>query len=329
MLDRKGDSTGAATIAGDLVAAGSRDAHIHARLGHFRDRTGDPAGAEAAYRKAVELAPDVSPYRIALSGLAERAGRLTEAIAVIEPLNGAGSLDPHLHARLGQLLSQTGDLAGSEAALRQAAELAPDEPGFGRALANLLDRQNRSHEALVIVEQLVATVARDRDTLGWLGHLRARTGNLDGAEITLREALGVASADPALQLALADTLDRKGRTDEALTVVKGVVTAGTRDRHTYGRLGKLLVRAGDFDGAETAYRQAIELAPEETGLRFALADTLDRKGRTEEAISIVREMVAAGMRDRQTYRRLGNLLSRVGELTAANAAFRQADGMGS
>lgn len=326
ILDRKGATAEAVDIARGLVAADSRDPHVHARLGHFLDRSGDSRGAEAAFRRAVELAPGVPHYAASLSDMLERDGRAAEAVAVLQAI-AEGSGDPHLHRRLSHLLFHSGDLDAAEVALRRAIGLAPGERGFRRALVGLLDRRDRADEALAVVEELAEAGDRDKDTLGWLGHLRMKAGNLDGAEAAFRLAIDIAPDEARFRLALADTLDRKGRAPEALAAISKLVADGVRDRHTYGRLGHLSIRTGDLDGAESAFRQAIDIAPEETGFRLALADTLDRQGKHEEALAIVRKMVDDGVRDRHVYRRLGDLLSRTGDIAAANEAFRRANGV--
>lgn len=150
---------------------------------------------------------------------------------------------------------------------------------------------------------------------------------LEGAEMAFRRAVDAAPGEARFRLALADTLDRRGRADEALAGVWGLIAGGVRDRRTLGRLGHLLARAGNFGGAEQAYRQAIEVAPDEAGFQFALAEMLDRGGRPEEAVAILRSVAAKAGHDRQAYQRLGELLSRTGDLAGADEALhRAADG---
>ena len=61
------------------------------RLGQLRDNLGDAAGAEEAYRKAIEVDPLAVDPRKALASLLAEAGRLREAIEVLEK---ARDLDP-------------------------------------------------------------------------------------------------------------------------------------------------------------------------------------------------------------------------------------------
>jgi len=97
--------------------------------------------------------------------------------------------------------------------------------------------------------------------------------------------------------ALAGVLDRQGRSDEAVGIVNGLIDAGTRDVHVYGQLGHLLLRRGELEAAEAAFRRASETDPGAHGYRRALADVTARQGRRDEALAILREVIAAGTGD--------------------------------
>jgi len=64
----------------------------------------------------------------------------------------------------------------------------------------------------------------------------------------------------------------------------------TRDEEAWARssLAEYAVRAGDLDGAELQFRRALELDPEDGYVRAAYADLLLDRGRTAEAIALVR-----------------------------------------
>jgi len=82
----------------------------------------DPAAAIAAYRRALELAPDL----------------------------------PDIHLNLGRLLHEKGELAAAELCYRRAVELAPDEPVAAFDLGVALQDQRRFAEAAAAYSRALA-----------------------------------------------------------------------------------------------------------------------------------------------------------------------------
>jgi tetratricopeptide (TPR) repeat protein len=143
----------------------------HNWLGLVLARRGDAAGAEAEYRRALELAPDFGGTMANLGSLYGRLGRLEEAVSVlsravrIEPKNleaqvnlGAafgklGRLDeaiasleealrlglrsPDLLNAVGLAYAQKGETARAIEALEESLALAPDQPQVRSLLAEL------------------------------------------------------------------------------------------------------------------------------------------------------------------------------------------------
>jgi GWxTD domain-containing protein len=140
------------------------------------DKSGDPAGAEAAYRKAVELKPD---YPEGLSDFADflvRAGKYDQALQVVEPLQnldkfrfnyflirgralmGKGDYEPALQSllegnriynsdtrllnALGFCFYKTGRKKEAQDALAASLRLNPDQPDV-KALAATIEKELR------------------------------------------------------------------------------------------------------------------------------------------------------------------------------------------
>jgi len=74
--------------------------------------------------------------------------------------------------------------------------------------------------------------------------------------------------------------------DKAARALKQSVMLGRVDSLTYGLLGGCLLRAGDFEGAETAFRSAMMLAEDGLQWRLALGDSLMGQERWAEAYRI-------------------------------------------
>jgi predicted Zn-dependent protease len=94
--------------------------------------------------------------------------------------------------------------------------------------------------------------------------------------------------------------------------------------HLYARLGHLLLRGDDIVGAEDMFREAIALDPKVPGFTIALSEALHRQGRLNEGLAIVHAWIKEGKADAHMYGRYARLLDSTGNLTGAEAAFRQA-----
>ncbi|HEV2801787.1 MAG TPA: hypothetical protein VGW12_15030 [Pyrinomonadaceae bacterium] len=103
----------------------------------------------AAYA-AARLAPDDPQAHFTIARLRERSFQPEELPEAAQRYEEAARLSPHdfrLFMELGRVRGLIGDVGGSEAALRRAAELAPNYPDPRWYLGNLLLRQGRTEEA--------------------------------------------------------------------------------------------------------------------------------------------------------------------------------------
>jgi Tfp pilus assembly protein PilF len=107
-------------------------------LGNARRAQGDLEGAEAAFRKAVALAPQAAASWVNLGVVLRLLGRPGDAIACYDRARQAGFRGPELpDARAGALL----DVGRAAEALEQARAVVREHPGFAQGhatLANLL-----------------------------------------------------------------------------------------------------------------------------------------------------------------------------------------------
>jgi Flp pilus assembly protein TadD len=324
VLSRQGRRDEALALLLELVAAGTTDAHTYARLGRTLAASGDLAGAEQAFRKAVELSPSAWGFAGQLAELLHQRGRGQDALVLLRQLIAEGSADPHNYAQLGHLLAQAGDLVGAEEALRKAVELAPSLAGFSSLLAEVLNQQGRHADALTILRHLISGGKTDARIYAQFGHTSILTGDFAGAEQALRKAIALAPSVNRYSVLLAEALDREGRHDEASALLRQVISDGITDPHLYAQLGQITARSGDLDSAEAAFRKALELAPANQSFSSLLAEVLNRQGRREEALVLLLRLVSEGTTDPQTYSRLGHVLAQSGDLGGAEQAFRKA-----
>ena len=80
----------------------------------------DLVGAEQAYRKAIDLAPDRADYRFTLGDFLQVQRRHKEAAASFAKATELGPADALTYFRLGECLQSVGDKIGAIEAFRKA-----------------------------------------------------------------------------------------------------------------------------------------------------------------------------------------------------------------
>jgi len=121
----------------------------HAQMGWIQaTHDWDWPGADASYRRALELAPGNGVVLRRAGALAANLGRIDEAIAFDRRALEQDPLSAAAYNNLGLALRANGRLAEAEAAYRQALELASQRAGTRALLAVILLAQGRGEEAL-------------------------------------------------------------------------------------------------------------------------------------------------------------------------------------
>jgi predicted Zn-dependent protease len=120
---------------------------------------------------------------------------------------------------------------------------------------------------------------------------------------------------------LAEILERQGRHEEAIEMMKAVDAEKLSNSQLLARLADFLLRHGHLSDAETAYRKAIEIKPGVDRFQKSLAFVLLRLERVDEALNILQQLVKDGTPDPQVHARLGEALAAI-EAKAQLAAQR-------
>ncbi len=223
---RPADARAELLQAAQLTGEQEGDAALSASLAA---RAGDPADAEAVYRRELVATPGDPVAAVGLAALLLHAGRAAEADALLVPANAAHPDDPQLvaetaavyaaegkgaeaialleHLRsadpqaaanpavtrmLAQLKLVSGDAAGAEALFRGLAAAAPQDSVLLDDFGSTLVRQNKFAEAEAVLTRAVASRAAFGDDAAWgeaEGHLAFAASRNHHPEVAL-QALG-------------------------------------------------------------------------------------------------------------------------------------------
>jgi TolB-like protein/DNA-binding winged helix-turn-helix (wHTH) protein/Flp pilus assembly protein TadD len=130
-------------------------AQAHTQMGRIKEQIDfDWTGADASYRRAVELEPG-DPESIRTAGIsAAILGRFDEALQLQHRAVDLDPLDAHSWAGLGELELFGGKLVEAEADLKKARDLRPDDFSSSMFLSELYVMEGRPQDALPEIERV-------------------------------------------------------------------------------------------------------------------------------------------------------------------------------
>jgi tetratricopeptide (TPR) repeat protein len=208
----------------------------HANLGICHTRNGQPARAEAAFRRGLEDCPGSPEIRDELAAhlLAERRD-FQEALTLSEEAVALGRDEiRHLHT-LGEVRLAIGDEAGAAEAYRAMLALDPENPEAHLELGLLHEARGEVREAEEhFVESLKSDPANPRALYSYASLYYAADDLETAEELLVRAVASDAHYSPALS-ALASVRARRGDYRDALDYIEKAVEAGESDAEHFKR----------------------------------------------------------------------------------------------
>ena len=284
-------------------------AHFH--LGVAFNGLGNSERAEREWRQAVSSRPDLLDAQSALAMMAMQKGDMAYLASIGDEIIRA---QPNLSD--GYLVRATAEtnqnrFVQASADLEQARKLAPDNPNLFIQTGNLQVAENRLPEAensyedalkidpssLGALRGLLGVYIQEKQPEKALARLNAQTAASNTSAYHYLRALALlnlpdlASAEKELQTAVAldksnlDAIDAlahvevaRGSLDQAIAVYQQAVADNPTRDQLYVTLGSLLETKGNLDGAEQAYRKALQLRSDNADAANNLAYLLLKKG---------------------------------------------------
>jgi tetratricopeptide (TPR) repeat protein len=337
----------------------------YSTLGRIYAAQGQDEAALEKLNALLKLSPDDITSLVLAAAIHEKRGELEEAIAAYKAVLEKRPGLPVAANNLAYLYAEhTGDLERAFELASQAREDAPQDPYVADTFAWILHRRGNSEWALSLLQESAQQLPDEPEVLYHLGVAYHYNG-MDGRAVeTLASALekpgdfrGRAAASNLLAV-LRIPLDRDPSASERQTL-DAALAADPANPAALLRQGKSLERAGDAEGAQPVFRDALRAAPNYVPAMLALADILvvqsgeSRKaalelleqaksrepgnievkqrlawaayltGRHKWALGLMRECAEAGAADAVFLYRYGQVLFANGRTTEARARVEQ------
>lgn len=257
-------------------------------LGFVYSSTGRKTEAIDAYRKSVELKPDVFEVNVNLGVLLAAAGDpdAEKYLRAATKLKPAMSKPEEGQARawtaLGMYLK---DRHPAEAvrAYQAASQLTPNDPAPHLAAGILLEKQGD----LAAAEQQFGTAAKldpkSPTALAGLANAYMRTKRLPQAEAALRSFLRLSPNDVNAHLQLGRVLRELNRPADARAEFEAAATLAPADTAVLRELAADDALDDRLPEAEARYRELVKLHPDDPDLHYTLGSTLLRQKKFGDA----------------------------------------------
>jgi protein O-GlcNAc transferase len=271
-----------------VVTARPQDSAALTNLGLALVQTGDAKGAVVFYLRALALnaqnatlLQDLGVAYLQQSDL-DHAIEQFRAGLLVEPDNS------HLHYDLGLALKLKDNPTAAVTEFKRAEDLDPKLPDPPYTLGVLYLQLGRFADSQVELEK--ATVLRPDNGDAWalLGNVYKDNDEPQKAIAALRRAIDLLPNQPSPHISLAAVLSQQGDSESAAAERKKAATlsriAVSRQRANFAlESGKALIKQGQIAEAIVQLRLAVDADPNYGEAHSALADALDRQGRSADA----------------------------------------------
>jgi tetratricopeptide (TPR) repeat protein len=140
----------------ELIAKNPAVPELQYELGYLQSQKKDWAGAEAAYKKTLELKPDFTDAILGLAGVYRATGREAEATALMGKASTDFATDPKVQFQMAVTAFNTGKSDEAIAAFNKVVESDPTNADAHFYLGSLLVGQNKVPEAIQHLEKYLS-----------------------------------------------------------------------------------------------------------------------------------------------------------------------------
>jgi Flp pilus assembly protein TadD/nucleoside phosphorylase len=263
------ESTADAQTYGELAARYAHEGRVADAIGCLEDGLGKVQPTVELYGLLAEFYCDL--------------GRFEEALTPLHEGLKLAPNDASIHAALGASLATMGRVAEAFPHFEVAAQLEPLKSRHHTNLGRALAVQERYAEAVSAYERASALSPDNIEVLELLGVLYNEVGRISDAETSFTKATTLAPDDVQTHENLGRHLATNGDCEKAIPVLRRALEIKPGAK-LYEMLGTSLGQLDRWREAETSFREAVALAPDDPALLRSLGICVMKQGRLAEAI---------------------------------------------
>jgi Flp pilus assembly protein TadD len=287
-----GETAKARSMFERAIALNPSDTTAQTLLGETLLGSGDPRGAEQAYRMALRRQADNPDAIRGLVGALAAQGRGEEALVFANQLNaeqqakagGINKLRGEAQAAQARAAEARGDLGAARSLFEDALLNNPDDVWMRLDLARIYVRQGAVGNARSMMDGLLAAHPDMTDALYASALLSAETQDW-ATGLSQLDRIPAAQRTPAMttlqhrlwvhvQADTASRMARAGQTQQAIAVLQAATPVAQNSPELIGVLATAYLQAGDTGRALSLVRSAMASAPADTGLLLQYAGIL-------------------------------------------------------
>jgi tetratricopeptide (TPR) repeat protein len=321
----------------DQGAAPQDLAQAYGELGKLYQAYELSAPAEAAYLRALELAPDSYDWTYYLAYLCQQQGKAEQARDYFTRAKALRPESPLEPVRLGDVLMALNQVPEAKREYLEALYLQPGATAILARLGEVALAEQRYELALSYLLPVVQQQPQ-ADRLNYLAGMAYRgLGQQAEAKAYLAKSgpVGIEPPDPLVddlqQLVRGERLYllrgklaySAGQYEAAAEAFRQALAADHRSARASINLGTTLVRLGQTDEAISRFRQALELDPKNLTARFNLGQLLLGRDQAAEAVTLLEAVTKESPDDAEAHLSLAQAYERIGRIEGALAAYRQ------
>jgi eukaryotic-like serine/threonine-protein kinase len=276
-----------------------------------------------AFKKAIELAPDIAQAHNNLGAALFRAGKIDEAIAIhkraaqIDP----GLLSVRINLALEYIIKR--DMQSAELSLEDALRIDPKSSKAYSAMGVLWTKRDpqkavKAHRKAVELNPAAAEAHR------LLGAVLAVEKQWNEAIVEYREAIRLVPNNGETHYLLGVALKASGLNDEAVQEYRAALRLGSTAASHFRLVGAALAKTRDLGKAIEAFLRATELEPTHAISHYNLGLLYAKKKQYPQASAAHRKAIELNPKKAAFHAALGAVLAVLGEFDEARVALEKA-----
>ena len=302
-----------------IAADSGRGAYFNNRGNALRalDRHED---AVAAFRRALEIEPDLVDALNNLGATLRHLGKLEEAGETLEQALVRQPSNPGILNNLANVRDSLGEREEALRLWRRAVSIEPKHAESWRNMGRALQRDGDRDEALQCLRAAADADPRNADHWLQLGHVQRESGLLEEAFASYRTSCELSPASENLN-ALAVAFIDANRLDEAEEALNQARLKDRASGTPVANLGTVALKRGDYERALALYREAIAIDPKTHAGHNGQGVTLAILGEFKAALACFEEELRNYPNDAEARMNRGITLLTLGQFRDAWADY--------